>query len=247
MKHLRYLIFAIVLVCLVAHAEQRDAFGCTVRADSGVRLVFSADSMFEGGPKVVETLKAAGIKASFFFTGNFLREKGNDSIIRRIIADGHYVGPHSDRHILLADWNRRRTPLVTVDSLMTDLMRNYKELERFGISPERESVVLPPYEWCAAIHGEAYRRAGFIPVNPSPEIETYCDYTTPDMPEYRSSEYMINQLFDVEKERGLDGTIIIFHAGTQDSRTDKLYDHLPEIIERLKEKYAFHTFYDLRE
>lgn len=239
---MKYMLLLLMFIPALLIAEQRDAFGCTVRCDSGIYLVFSADSLFEGGPEVLDVLKTEGIKASFFFTGNFLRRESNDSIVKRVIAEGHYVGPHSDRHILLAEWNRGRTPLVTPDSLMVDLKQNYKELSRFGVTPSRENVVLPPFEWCSTIHAETYRRAGFIPINPSPEIETYCDYTTPDMPEYKSSEYMINQLFECEEKRGLDGAIIIFHAGTQDSRVDKLYHHLGDIIRRLKDKYEFHSF-----
>ena len=84
---------------------------------------------------------------SKFFTGNFLRDPANAAVIRRVVDGGHYVGPHSDRHILLADWDRARTTLVDADSMMADLYANYGELARFGVMLEESRHVLPPFEW----------------------------------------------------------------------------------------------------
>ncbi len=220
----------------------RDRYGCTVRGDSGIYLLFSADSMFEGGTQVLDALDRAGIKGNFFFTGNFLRDSVNASVIRRVVAEGHYVGPHSDGHILLAAWDRNRTSLVTPDSLLADLRRNYSELSRFGVDSCRARVVLPPYEWCAAEHVRAYRSAGYEPINPTPGIETYRDYTVPGTPEYRTAQFLVEQLYDYEARRGLQGAFIIIHAGTEDARPDKLYSHLSAILERLAQKYEFRTF-----
>lgn len=74
---------------------------------------------------------------------------------------------------------------------------------------------------------------GLLPVNSTPEIETYRDYTTPDMREYYTSRQMIDQLLDFETDHGLNGAIIILHLGTQDERTDKLYSHLPMLLDTL--------------
>ena len=213
-----------------------DAYDVVVRMDTTSRniyFVFSADSMFEGAPAALDALAERNMCASFFFTGNFLRDSLNAPIIRRVIREGHYVGPHSDRHILLADWDRSRTPLVTADSLAKDLRANFAELSRFGIRPEDVPYALPPFEWCSRQQAHVYRGLGIMPVNPTPELETYRDYTTPDMPEYRSSRQMLDQLFGYEAARGLNGAIIILHLGTQDVRTDKLYFHLPAILDSL--------------
>ncbi len=215
-----------------------DRWGCVIRSmtdkQTVVHLIFSADSMFEGGEYALDVLDSTGVKASFFFTGNFLRAAHNKSIIRRAIAAGHYIGPHSNRHLLLCDWDSERTTLISPDSMLVDLDSNYLELSRFGIDRRYARYVLPPYEWCNRSHADAYRQAGFIPIQPTPAIQTYRDYTTPDMPEYQSSDSMLRQLFDYEKTHGLNGTNIILHLGTQDIRTDKLYRHLPAIIDTLK-------------
>lgn len=214
-----------------------DSFGCVVRTDAGrpaVHLVFSADSMFEGGAYALDVLDSAGVKGSFFFTGNFLRDSANSSVIRRAIEAGHYVGPHGDRHIQLADWDAARTTLATPDSMLADLEANYTELARFGVPRDSALYVLPSFEWCNGVHSAAMRSAGLVPVNITPGIDTYRDYTTPGMPEYQSSERMLAQLWDFERQNGLNGAIIILHLGTQDIRTDKLYRHLPGILDSLK-------------
>lgn len=229
-----------------AVAERFDRSGCTVgtATDKGaIHLIFTADSMFEGAPFALDCLDKHGIKASFFFTGNFLRERANDSIVKRIIDGGHYVGPHGDRHILLADWDESRTSLVTPDSAVRDMEDNYTELSRFGITRESAQVIVPPYEWYNRIHIDAYRAAGLSPVSPSPGIETFRDYTTPDMEDYRDSETLWNQLLERERTHGLQGAIMIIHLGTQDVRIDKFYHRMPALLDTLLARgYTFERF-----
>ena len=56
------------------------------------------------------------------------------------------------------------------------------------------------------------------------------------MASYRSSEALTGQLMDVEAKEGLNGALVLIHPGTEDGRTDKLYDRLEEIIVHLKQK-----------
>lgn len=220
-----------------------DAFDVFVRLDTlkpCVYPVFTADSLFEGAPFALDVLAEHNIKGSFFFTGKFLRDSTNVPVLKRIIGEEHYVGPHSDAHILLAEWDRNRTPLVSDDSLKRDMQANLAELARFGIRAENISFTIPPFEWCSKNHAHAYRRLGILPINPTPGIETYRDYTTPDLPYYWSAERMVRQLFDYEKTHNLNGAIIIFHLGTEEARTDKLYHHLPAILDTLQGRgYTF--------
>lgn len=209
-----------------------------------IYLIFSADSMFEGAPAALDAMADKGIKGNFFFTGNFLSRPENNAIINRVIDDGHYVGGHSNRHILLADWDRDRTPLVTTDSMIADVQANLEHLANFGINRASAGWFLPPFEWIGPQQADCLRDSlGLEIINPTPAIETYRDYTTPDMAEYKSSDEMIKQLFSHEQAEGLNGSIIIFHLGTQDVRTDKLYNHLPEILDSLSSLgYRFARF-----
>ncbi|MCH5219550.1 MAG: polysaccharide deacetylase family protein [Muribaculaceae bacterium] len=220
------------------HSITYDRCGATVAMPSpdnkSVYLIFTADSMFEGADFALTCLKEHNVKASFFFTGNFLRDSvRNSPVIKRVIREGHYVGPHSDRHILLADWDSCRSTLVSPDSAVTDIMANIDELSSYGVMPTDVSYIVPPYEWYNAVHIKAYRDAGFIPVNPSPGFLSYRDYTTPDMEDYFSSDSIWSNFLENIRNRDINGEFIILHLGTQDSRTDKFYYRLPEMIDSL--------------
>lgn len=217
--------------------DRYDRHGAMVAHGTDTRriyLVFSADSMFEGAPAALDALESRGLKANFFFTGNFLGRPGNSSIVRRIIDSGHYVGGHSNRHLLLADWDRDRTPLVTADSMIADIDSNLTALASFGVARTAARWFMPPFEWISASQAAAIRDSlGLEVINPTPEIQTFRDYTVPGMPEYASSDSMLHQLYDHERREGLAGAFIILHLGTQDVRTDKLYHHLPAILDSL--------------
>lgn len=214
-----------------------DKWGAAIKVnpnEKSIYLIFSADSMFEGGQKVLETLRKNKIKGSFFLTGNFLRMKSMDKVTREMISEGHYVGAHSDKHILYAPWDNREHSLVTTDSLATDIKRNYIELSRFGVTAKEAPYYLPPYEWYNRESVNVTSWLGLKTVNFTPGTATPADYTTPDMKNYRSSQELIERLFDYEKSNSLNGALILIHPGTEDSRSDKLYNRLDEIVKRLK-------------
>ncbi|WP_165045325.1 glycoside hydrolase family 9 protein [Dysgonomonas sp. ZJ709] len=221
----------------------KDSQGSTVQIGTDrkvIHLIFSADSAFEGAPSILKTLDENKIKASFFLTGNCLRMKEHEQIIRKIINNGHYVGGHSDKHLLYAPWDDRQNSFVTKDSLINDLNQNLKELSRFNIDIDKSIYFLPPYEWYNKENVRWIESQGQTVINFTPGIKTAADYTTPDMKNYKSSEELIDQLFVFEKENGLNGSIVLIHPGTHPSRTDKLYLRLDEIILKLKKKgYSF--------
>lgn len=242
MRSLRNIVLGIVaalvaMAAVCASTDRRDRFGAIVRhnADSAViYLIFSADSMFEGAPAALSVLDARGIKASFFLTGNFIRRHQNSALIHRILNSGHYIGGHSDRHILWADWNDERTPLVTEDSMLADVRGNLAALDSMGIPANDCRWFLPPFEWIGPGQAATLTDSlGIKIINPTPGIQIYRDYTTPDMTEYHSSDSILRQLYDYERRKGLNGALLIMHLGTQEARTDKLYYHLPEIIDSL--------------
>jgi peptidoglycan/xylan/chitin deacetylase (PgdA/CDA1 family) len=202
-----------------------------------VHLVFSADSAFEGGPFILKTLAKNRIKASFFLTGNFLRQKEHKAIVKQIIKAGHYVGGHSDKHILYAGWGvERANSLVGADSLVRDFRRNMVELAEAGVDMTTVDYYLPPYEWYNRESVRLVEGEGQVVVNFTSGLRTSADYTTPDMKNYMSSQALIDQLLEFEKEHNLDGAIVLIHPGTERSRTDKLYLRLDEIIKTLKKR-----------
>lgn len=223
-----------------------DSQGAIVQKDIDkkvIRLIFSADVAFEGAPFILKTLDKHNIKGSFFLTGNCLRTKEHEGIIKQLIKKGHYVGAHSDKHILYASWDDRQHTLVSSDSLIQDLRRNMYELARVGVDTSKVNYYLPPSEWYNTENVKLIELEGQQVINFTPGIRTAADYTTPDMKNYKLSQELIDLLYAFEKEQGLNGAIILIHPGTHKDRKDKLYLRLDEIIRNLKSKgYSFDRF-----
>ncbi len=221
----------------------KDQWGAVTRINpdqKNIYLVFTADSMFQGGEKVLKTLKKAKINGSFFFTGNFLRMAEHEQITRDIIKEGHYVGAHSDKHILYANWDSRDTLIITKDELERDMINNAKELQKFNISKENSTWFIPPYEYYNKESVNIIENLGYKVLNYTPGTATPADYTTPNMHNYVSTQRLIDRLYEFEEKSGLNGAIILIHPGVNHTRIDKLYNKLPDIIKYLKKRgYSF--------
>lgn len=219
----------------------RDSQGAVVRMDTTSRkvyLIFSAHDLKEGGDRIVSTLKKYHVKASFFLTGEFYAGKENESLISQLIKNGHYMGAHSDQHLLYADWTKRDSLLVDRSGFESDLKENYRKMSDYGIDIRSACFFLPPYEWYNRATVDWAAQMGLTIVNFTPGIRTNADYTTPDMPNYLSSDEIMQSLYDFEKNdrHGLNGCIILIHLGTHPKRTDKFYDRLGELITFMKKK-----------
>ncbi|WP_320112480.1 glycoside hydrolase family 9 protein [Draconibacterium orientale] len=204
--------------------------------EKNIYLVFSAHDKAEGAAHILKTLDKKNSKASFFFTGDFLRDKQFQSTIKKIIKSGHYLGAHSDKHLLYCDWTKRDSLLVDRTTFEQDLKENYKVLQEFGISSEDAGWFLPPYEWYNSAIVNWTSAMGLTTINFSPGIRSNADYTTPDMVNYMSSDKIFKSILKVEEEQGLNGGIMLIHPGTEEKRTDKFYLRLEELIETLQTK-----------
>lgn len=228
---------------------ERDKWGAVVKIEpekKNIYLVFTADSMFQGGPKILNTLKKEKIHGSFFLTGNCLRMKEHESLIKDIVKEGHYLGGHSNGHLLYAEWGKRDSLIVGRDSIIRDLEQNAAELEKFGVTKEQSRWLLPPYEYYNRESNFITESMGYTVLNYTPGTGTPADYTTPSMPSYKGSQQLIDNLYNVEKARGLNGAILLIHPGVHPDRTDRLYNRLGEIIKYLKGKgYSFKSLNEL--
>jgi peptidoglycan/xylan/chitin deacetylase (PgdA/CDA1 family) len=226
-------------------ADPCQAFICdhggVIRGDTSHRrmaLVFTGGSFGDGGGHIRRVLAEEGVKAGFFFTGDFYRTPEFAGVIRGLAEDGHYLGPHSDRHLLYCDWDDREKTLVGRDEFRADLEANFREMERFGVARERGHLFIPPYEWynreIAAWSGEL----GLRLFNFTPGTSSNADYTTPSRPEYLSSRAIYDRILAYEREdpHGLNGFILLVHIGTDPERTDKFYLRLGDLIGELKAK-----------
>lgn len=236
---------------LPLHAQQKvlkEVQGAILRMDTTQKklyLTFTGHEFGDGGEAILHTLKTHKIKASFFFTGDFYRNLAFSKIIRQIHRDGHYLGMHSDKHLLYCDWTQRDSLLVTQAQFEKDIRDNQAALTKIGVPPQQASYFMPPYEWYNAEINQWAQAMGLTLVNFTPGTGTNADYTTPDLPNYRSSAQLYERLLQFEKTHPnhLNGAILLVHFGTNPKRIDKFYHHLPRLIEELKGMgYGFGRF-----
>jgi endoglucanase len=215
--------------------------GAVVRGDTSsprMSLVFTGGSFADGGEHIRRVLRDEGVKAGFFFTGDFYRTPGFEGTIRGLAADGHYLGPHSDRHLLYCDWSDRAKTLVGRDEFRADLLANFREMGRLGIARRPSQLFIPPYEWYNTAIAAWTRELGLVLFNFTPGTSSNADYTTPSMPEYLAAKTIYDRILAYEEKdpHGLNGFILLLHIGTDPERTDKLYLMLGDLIDELRRR-----------
>lgn len=203
-------------------------------------MVFTGDEFADGASFIAKTLLAENVKASFFLTGNFYRNTKFETLIAGLKKDGHYLGPHSDQHLLYSDWNKRDSLLVTQQEFEKDLKANYRAMANFGIDKQSAKFFLPPYEWYNKTIASWTENLSLKLINFTPGTRSNADYTYPEMGKsYRSSDEIFQSIvnYNETKPNGLNGFILLLHIGTDPRRTDKFYEQLPKLIAYLKENH----------
>ncbi|HVG40154.1 MAG TPA: polysaccharide deacetylase family protein [Chitinophagaceae bacterium] len=198
-------------------------------------LVFTGDEFADGGAFISNTLQQHKVKASFFFTGRFYRNKKFRSLINKLKNNGHYLGPHSNEHLLYADWKKRDSLLVSKQQFKTDLLNNYAAMNTFGIAKKKAAFFLPPYEWYNDSIAAWTKELGSTLINYTPGTLSHADYTTPDATNYRDSKTIYNSIINYERRStsGLNGFILLMHIGTDAKRKDPFYTMLPQLLQWL--------------
>ncbi|HYC29466.1 MAG TPA: polysaccharide deacetylase family protein [Chitinophagaceae bacterium] len=169
------------------------------------------------------------MKASFFLTGSFANNF--KPIVQKLKKDGHYVGAHSNEHLLYCDWTKRDSLLVTKEQFTADLLKNYNKL---GINKRSSPYFLPPYEWYNDSIAAWTKELGLQLINYTPGTLSHADYTTPSMKNYRSSEVILSSVYNYKA--GLNGFILLMHIGAGPERKDKLFDKLDELLTWLEQQ-----------
>ncbi len=222
------------------------SYGAIIRGDTTkklISLVFTGHDMADGFKTVRSVLKSHSIKASFFLTGDFYRNRSFSGMIKALRKEGHYLGAHSDKHLLYCDWNKRDSLLVGKTVFISDLKANYAVMNRFKIGPGEAPFFLPPYEWYNDSVAAWCNQYGLMLVNFSPGTSSNQDWTYPGLgSQYISSEVIYNRILSYEKEKPgrLNGFILLTHFGTDPRRPDKFYDRLDDLISELERRgYGF--------
>jgi peptidoglycan/xylan/chitin deacetylase (PgdA/CDA1 family) len=208
-----------------------------------ISLVFTGHDAADGLATVIDVLKAHRIKASFFLSGDFYRNESFSGMIGRLRKGGHYLGAHSDKHLLYCDWGKRDSMLVNKEQFRYDLKNNYAAMSSFGIEPEDARYFIPPYEWFNDSIAAWCKQYGVTLVNFTPGTSSNHDWTYPELGgQYTDSETIYNSILRFEKEEnnGLNGFLLLTHFGTDARRPDKLYDRLDARITELEKRgYRF--------
>ena len=215
--------------------------GAIIRGDTtqkNIALVFTGDEFGEGSDFIAEVLDEEKIKASFFLTGRFYRNKDFKKPIQQLKKNGNYLGAHSDQHLLYCDWNKRDSLLVTKKQFRFDLADNYTALARHHINIKKATYFLPPYEWYNDTIAAWTKDLNLQLINFTPGTLSHADYTNSKEKNYRSSETIFNSImnYEMQKPAGLNGFILLMHIGAGPGREDKFYKYLPRLVRELKAK-----------
>lgn len=196
-----------------------------------VLVSFDAGSSDRGAREILNALREAGVKTTIFLTGEFIRR--NPDLVRRIVADGHEVGNHTDTHPHLTTYARdgRQATRPGVDRafLTNELSRTAKLFQ------ETTGKTLAPF-WRAPFgeHNEEIRRwaaeAGYWHVGWTggrAGLDGLDWISDPRSPGYRSSARVVETLV----ERAENGGIVLLHLGSD--REDPVAPRIPSLLRGL--------------
>lgn len=220
-----------------ASSKKKVVLGGIIRGDKNKKklsLIFTGHEFADGAKEIASTLKRNNVKGTFFLTGDFYRKY--PTIVKQLQEENHYMGPHSDKHLLYADWTKRDSTLVTKAEFVADLQDNYTAMSKAGLSIEMPKYYMPPYEWYNQEVSDWAKEMDVEIVNFTPGTTSNADYTTPDMTSYRSSNQIYDSILSFEEKESLNGVMLLLHIGTHPARTDKMYNKLDDLIKELQDR-----------
>lgn len=252
MKFSNLFILCLTYFILSPQNDFEYSHGAIIRGDKTKKelaLVFTGDEFADGGNNIRSILSSKGIKASFFLTGNFYRNPDFKAIIAGLKKDGHYLGAHSDKHLLYCSWENRDSLLISKEEFLADLDRNYAVMKNFGIQKPGARYFLPPYEWYNIKIAQWCSEAGLTLVNFTPGTRSHTDWTYPEIGKsYVTADAIFKSILDFEQKEkyGLNGFNLLLHIGSDPRRQDKSHTKLPDLIDALTKKgYQFKRIDDL--
>jgi endoglucanase len=239
------LLIATVQIGTASDGSFEVVHGGIIRGDTTTRqvhLVFSGHEFADGADSIIAILRRHHARASFFFTGDFYRTPAFRRSIRSLYRAGHYLGGHSDKHVLYAPWERRDSLLVTKQEFLHDLEGNYRAMKPFGVTKRTARIFLPPYEWYNDSISAWCKEAGLTLINFTPGTGSNADYTIPEEKNYVPSDTIYQRIlrYDASHPNGLNGFHLLLHFGTHPHRTDKFYFVLDALMTELEHRgYRF--------
>lgn len=187
-----------------------------------VALTFDGGSSDAGVASILATLRAEGVPATFFVTGDFARRY--PSQVAAMSAAGHRMGNHSDAH--------DHYPLLTNAQIAADLAAAEGAIRTAG---GRAACPLFrfPYGDRTAADVAAVNDAGYVPVR----------WTVDSLGWTGTSRMTVQRVVDRVLAAATPGAVVLLHVGANpDDGTTFDADALPAIIAGLRERgYSFVT------
>lgn len=196
-------------------------------------LIFTGGDYGEGTPTILDTLQQHRIKAAFFVTGSYLDHKEHQPWLRRMVAEGHLLGPHSHGHLLYAPWEDRQKSLVTEQEFKADLAKNLTALREYTDPTAGPVYFVPPYEWYNSQHVVWANELGCTLINFTPGSGSHRDWAPEADKAFKPSTKILTDILTHEASEpdGLNGHLLLMHLGSQ--RTDKMHHQLGKLIDEL--------------
>ena len=206
-----------------------------------VALTFDGDWLDNTAGQVLDTLRAEGIRSTFFLTGRFIRKY--PETVKHIVAEGHEVGNHTDTHSLWAQ---------VVDGAFTLVSEVTKETVARELLPVKErfealtGTCMAPY-WRAPYGGRTStinrwaHELGFTSIYWG--IDSL-DWVPGDHELAEVARRRVERIFELGSRPGTaNGLIILMHLGSVGKKREPLPDlhaKLPEIIATYRlNRYTF--------
>ena len=203
-----------------------------------IALIFTGGDFGEGADHVLTVLQNQNVPASLFITGDFLRKPTLLASVRKFIANGHYVGPHSDKHPLYCPWDDREKSLLSETDFRADLQKNIDDLRALGALSDATKPVLfiPPYEWFNSDQTAWAKKMNVLLFNFTPGSGSNRDWAPEDHKSFVPSKKIIADILAYEQKdpHGLNGFLLLLHVGSQ--RKDKTFLMLEDLVTELKKR-----------
>jgi peptidoglycan/xylan/chitin deacetylase (PgdA/CDA1 family) len=192
---------------------------------------FDAGSSDRGALEILDALKARGIRTTVFLTGDFIRRY--PEVARRVVADGHEVGNHTDTHSHLTtfaeDGRQATRPGVDRSFLVGELERTARLFEQ-ATGHTMAPVWRAPYgeqnnqirRWAAEA---GYWHVGWTGGRAG--LDGLDWISDPGARSYRSSRAVVDRLITHAENGG----IILLHLGSD--RSDPVAPRIPDLLDGL--------------
>jgi peptidoglycan/xylan/chitin deacetylase (PgdA/CDA1 family) len=208
-----------------------------------IALIFTGHGYAEGADTILGALSQRDAQASFFLTGDFLANPTFAPQVQRMVEAGHYIGPHSDKHLLYCEWNSERTTRVTREAFESDLLANVNKLPATsGGTPHAMRLFVPPFEhWNSEIAAWS-RSLGWPLISFTHGTRSNADYTSEQDDNFVSSQVIYDSILEHEREdpNGLNGFLLLLHLGSGPDRTDKFHERFGALLDALASRgYEF--------